>query len=109
MSTRVLGGPRLLRTDVFKYDSNFLENEEEYKKFKAEVLGEDSDEEDSGSEDDSEDEAGKELTCGGGKELANDSTVEEKEGIQDKTETNLVNLRRVIYLTIMNAVGVTTC
>src|ERR1700730_2385529 len=29
--------------------------------------------------------------------------VPEKEGIQDRTETNLVNLRRVIYLTIMNA------
>lgn len=25
------------------------------------------------------------------------------EGIQDRTETNLVNLRRVIYLTIMNS------
>ena len=109
-ASRALGDARLLRTDVFKYDSNFLENEEEYKKFKAEVLGEDSDEgEDSDSEGDSEDETGKGLTCGGCKELANDSTVEEKEGIQDKTETNLVNLRRVIYLTIMNAVGVTTC
>lgn len=105
-----MGDGHLLRTDVFKSDPNFLENEEEYKKFKAEVLGEDSDEEeDSGSEDDSEDETGKELTCGGGKELANDSTVEEKEGIQDKTETNLVNLRRVIYLTIMNAVSVAIC
>ena len=27
------------------------------------------------------------------------------EGIQDKTETNLVNLRKVIYLTIMNALN----
>lgn len=93
--------------DVFKYDPNFLENEEEYKKFKTEVLGEDSDEDDgsdgSDSSNDSDDEAGKELTCDGHKDLAYDSTVEEKEGIQDKTETNLVNLRRVIYLTIMNA------
>lgn len=32
-------------------------------------------------------------------------TVEEKEGIEDKTETNLVNLRRVIYLTLQNAVS----
>jgi hypothetical protein len=31
--------------------------------------------------------------------------VEEKEGIEDRTETNLVNLRRVIYLTIMNALN----
>ena len=28
-----------------------------------------------------------------------------KEGIEDRTETNLVNLRRIIYLTIMNALN----
>lgn len=33
------------------------------------------------------------------------SAVAEKEGIEDRTETNLVNLRRVIYLTIMNALN----
>ena len=33
------------------------------------------------------------------------SAVPEKEGIEDHTETNLVNLRRVIYLTIMNALN----
>jgi pre-mRNA-splicing factor CWC22 len=33
------------------------------------------------------------------------SAVPEKEGIEDRTETNLVNLRRVIYLTIMNALN----
>src|SRR5258708_4931098 len=31
--------------------------------------------------------------------------VEEKQDIEDRTETNLVNLRRVIYLTIMNALN----
>jgi pre-mRNA-splicing factor CWC22 len=31
--------------------------------------------------------------------------VEAKEGIQDMTGTNLTNLRRTIYLTIMNALG----
>lgn len=31
--------------------------------------------------------------------------VEEKEGIEDRTGTDLVNLRRVIYLTIMNALN----
>lgn len=29
----------------------------------------------------------------------------DKEGIEDRTETNLVNLRRTIYLTIMNALN----
>ena len=33
------------------------------------------------------------------------SVVESKEGIEDRTEANLVNLRRVIYLTIMNALN----
>ena len=31
--------------------------------------------------------------------------VSEKEGIEDKTSTDLVNLRRTIYLTIMNALN----
>jgi len=31
--------------------------------------------------------------------------VAEKPGIEDRTETNLVNLRRIIYLTIMNALN----
>jgi pre-mRNA-splicing factor CWC22 len=31
--------------------------------------------------------------------------VESKEGIEDRTEANLVNLRRIIYLTIMNALN----
>lgn len=31
--------------------------------------------------------------------------MEDKEGIEDRTSTNLVNLRRVIYLTIMNALN----
>jgi pre-mRNA-splicing factor CWC22 len=31
--------------------------------------------------------------------------VESKEGIEDRTEMNLVNLRRIIYLTLMNALN----
>ena len=48
--------------DIFKFDPNYLENEDRYKSIKAEVLGEDSDAESgSGSdeEDDSEEEEGK--------------------------------------------------
>ncbi|CAE6366665.1 unnamed protein product [Rhizoctonia solani] len=76
--------------NVFKFDPNYLENEEKYKEIKAEILGEDSDDESgsSGSESDNEEEA-----------------VADKEGITDMTETNLVNLRRTIYLTIMNALS----
>ena len=41
--------------DIFKFDPNYLDNEEKYKEIKNEILGEDEDEED-GSEEDSEDE-----------------------------------------------------
>ncbi|KAG9103624.1 pre-mRNA-splicing factor cwc22 [Ceratobasidium sp. 370] len=78
--------------NIYKFDPNFLENEEKYKEIKAEILGEGSDDEDeSGSSDsDSEGEGG---------------AVADKPGIEDMTETNLVNLRRTIYLTIMNALS----
>ncbi|EGN96287.1 hypothetical protein SERLA73DRAFT_94407, partial [Serpula lacrymans var. lacrymans S7.3] len=76
--------------NIFKFDPTYVENEEKYKAIKAEILGEDSDEDESGSEE-SEDE--------------DEEAVEEKEGIEDRTETNLVNLRRIIYLTIMNALN----
>jgi len=50
-----------LLTDIFKFDPKYLENKERYKSIKAEILGEDSDEESgSGSEEeDSEKEEGK--------------------------------------------------
>ena len=41
------------------------------------------------------------MTC----KLTHLAAAEEMEGIQDMTETNLVNLRKVIYLTIMNALN----
>ncbi|KAF8638877.1 hypothetical protein AX17_001932 [Amanita inopinata Kibby_2008] len=77
--------------NIFKYDPNFLENEEKYKEIKAEILGEDSDEE-SGSEE-------------GSNEDSDEEVAETTQAIEDRTETNLVNLRRVIYLTIMNALN----
>jgi len=43
-------------TDIFKFDPNYLENEEKYKAIKAEILGEDSSEEGSESESDEESE-----------------------------------------------------
>ncbi|KAJ7065923.1 hypothetical protein B0H15DRAFT_167445 [Mycena belliarum] len=76
--------------NIFKPDPNYLENEEKYQSIKAEILGEDSEE--SGSEVSSEDED-------------EDEVAANKEGIEDRTETNLVNLRRTIYLSIMNALN----
>ncbi|KAJ6514583.1 MIF4G-domain-containing protein [Mycena vulgaris] len=77
--------------NIFKFDPNYLENEEKYKSIKAEILGEDEDEE-SGSDESSEEED-------------EDEVAANKEGIEDRTETNLVNLRRTIYLSIMNALN----
>lgn len=51
-----------LLADIFKFDSKYLENEDRYKSIKAEILGEESDDEsgsDSNEDDDSEEEEGK--------------------------------------------------
>ncbi len=37
--------------------------------------------------------------------LIRNAAAEEKQGIEDRTQTNLINLRRIIYLTIMNALN----
>ncbi|KAF9792655.1 MIF4G-domain-containing protein [Thelephora terrestris] len=75
--------------NIFKVDPNYLENDEKYQAIKTEILGEPDEESDSEEEGASDEE----------------EAVEEMEGIQDMTETNLVNLRKVIYLTIMNALN----
>ena len=82
--------------NVFKFDEDYEENEEAYRKLKAEILGEgdDSEEEESGS-DVSEDEE-------------EEQQVREME-IKDQTNTDLVNLRRTIYLTIMSSGGFEEC
>jgi len=69
-----------------------LQNEERYQEIKREILGDSSDEE-SGS--------GSEYTDSSDEE----DVAPDKEGITDMTETNLINLRRTIYLTVMNSVS----
>lgn len=53
---RTNSNPRFL--DIFKFDPNYVENEEKYKSIKAEILGEDSDGEgeDTASDESSDDE-----------------------------------------------------
>lgn len=74
--------------NIFKFDAKWEENEEAYKRLKADILGEGSDDEDGSDEtDDSEDD---------------EERQEEKQmEIKDQSNTDLVNLRRTIYLTIM--------
>lgn len=79
--------------DIFKPDPNFLENENKYEELKKSLLGEESEDE-ADSDEGSEDEDGDES----------DEEEEEQMEIKDETETNLVNLRRTIYLTIMSSV-----
>ncbi|ETI22716.1 pre-mRNA-splicing factor cwc22 [Cladophialophora carrionii CBS 160.54] len=77
--------------NIFKFDPEWEEHEEAYRKLKAEILGEDSDADDddgSGTEESSDDE-----------EAEHERAVE----IKDQTNTDLVNLRRTIYLTIMSS------
>lgn len=81
--------------DIFKPDPNFLENEKRYEELKKSMLGEDSEDEEEGMDAESDDED---------EEDESDEEDEEQMQIKDETETNLVNLRRTIYLTIMSSV-----
>ncbi|KAI4761134.1 MIF4G-domain-containing protein [Aureobasidium sp. EXF-3400] len=84
--------------NVFKFDADWESNEEAYKKLRAEILGEadgsdedDEDDSDVSSSEDEDDEANKQVE------------------IKDQSNTDLVNLRRTIYLTIMSSGGFEEC
>ena len=84
--------------NVFHYDSEFLENEQKYEYMKREILGEESSEEEEGSgEEESSEEDGEEMEA------------QRKLQIIDQTNTNTVNLRRAIYLTIMSSLNFEEC
>jgi pre-mRNA-splicing factor CWC22 len=70
--------------NIFRFDDKWEENEESYKRLKSEILGEGSD-----YEDDSDDESS------AGEEDEEQKALE----IKDQSNTDLVNLRRTIYLT----------
>ncbi|KAI8314546.1 Pre-mRNA-splicing factor cwc22 [Colletotrichum sp. SAR11_59] len=76
--------------NIFKFDPQWEEHEEAYKKLKAEILGEGSDYED----DDDEDESSEEE----------EDEEEKAMEIKDQSNTDLVNLRRTIYLTVMSSI-----
>lgn len=85
--------------NVFKFDPDWEEHEELYKKTKAEILGEGG--EDGSDEEDDDDDSSDDED----EERQEDKRIE----IQDHTNTNLVNLRRTIYLTIMSSVDFEEC
>ena len=82
--------------NVFKFDSEYEEHEEAYKKLRSEILGEvdGSDEEDEYTDESSEDEEQKE---------------ERELEVRDQSNAELVHLRRNIYLTFKNSVGFEEC
>ncbi|KAH0538672.1 pre-mRNA-splicing factor cwc22 [Glutinoglossum americanum] len=83
--------------NVFKFDPSWEEHEEAYKNLRAEILGEagESDDDDEYETDDSEDD----------KEAQESREME----IKDQSNTDLVNLRRTIYLTIMSSIDFEEC
>ncbi|KAL3006697.1 hypothetical protein AAZX31_08G292200 [Glycine max] len=82
--------------DIFKPDPNFLENEKRYEELKKSMLGEESEDDEEGLDSESDDDDDEDDES--------DEEEEEQMQIKDETETNLVNLRRTIYLTIMSSV-----
>ncbi|RJE17968.1 Pre-mRNA-splicing factor cwc-22 [Aspergillus sclerotialis] len=79
--------------NIFKYDEQWEEHEEAYKKLKAEILGEGSDEEDEDETDESSEE----------------EEEERRMDIKDQSNADLINLRRTIYLTIMSSIDFEEC
>ncbi|XP_049393444.1 pre-mRNA-splicing factor cwc22-like [Solanum stenotomum] len=71
-----------IELDVFKPALNFVQNENKYEELQKRILGGGDQDEESEDDDESDD---------------------EDEQIEDETETNLINLRRTIYLTIMSS------
>jgi pre-mRNA-splicing factor CWC22 len=86
--------------NVFKFDPEYETHEAAYKKLKAEILGEEDDED--GDDDDAEYESGDESDDVEAKE-------ERELEIKDQSNTDLVNLRRTIYLTIMSSIDFEEC
>lgn len=87
--------------NVFQFDADFLESEQKYEYMKREILGEESDDSESDGSGDGSDED----------EEEGEEELEEKRKVQihDQTNTNVTNLRRAIYLTIMSSLNFEEC
>ncbi|ESN94139.1 hypothetical protein HELRODRAFT_115201 [Helobdella robusta] len=90
--------------NIFRFDPDYEENEQKYQEIKKELLGEGS----NAGEDD-EDDDDEEEEEGGGDDEEDGEKNEEKQLILDNTETNLVSLRRTIYLTIQSSLDFEEC
>ncbi|XP_047507120.1 pre-mRNA-splicing factor CWC22 homolog [Pieris napi] len=85
--------------NVFKFDEKYEDNEQKYKTLSKEILGSDAE---SGEEEDGSAESGSDES--------DDEEDEQKPvTIIDNTETNLIALRRTIYLTINSSLDFEEC
>lgn len=76
--------------NIFKFDPNWEANEEEYKKLKGEILGEESDDDEDGDD-------------GSGSESESEDEEQKAMEIKDQSNADLVNLRKTIYLSIQSS------
>ncbi|KAF2663880.1 MIF4G-domain-containing protein [Microthyrium microscopicum] len=77
--------------NIFKFDPEYEEHEEAYKQLKAEILGE------------ADGSADEEYDSDASSEEEEENVQEKEVEIKDQTNTDLVNLRRSIYLTIKSS------
>ncbi|CAF4375103.1 unnamed protein product, partial [Adineta steineri] len=91
-------------------DEQYEENEEKYKEIRKTILDESSDDESSsGSSDSDDDEDDKKDDADEEEQVVDPAEKEKQQTIIDQTETNLVTLRRTIYLTIQSSIGAEEC
>lgn len=87
--------------NVFKFDGEYINNEDKYKQLSKEILGSDISDSENEEEDDEEESSDEDSST---------AVTEGKEGvIVDNTETNLTALRRTIYLTIHSSLDFEEC
>lgn len=90
---------------IFQFDPKYKENEEQYKQIRDEILGGDETDEEAGSNGGDDSDAEVPDNEAAVAKVNEDRQLE----IQDETNTNLTNLRRSIYLTIMSSVDFEEC
>lgn len=93
------------------FDPNYTAHEEAYDKVKADILGDEDESEGEGSGGEEGDESGsdEEEEEGSGGAAGQQQQQQQGMAITDATDTNLINLRRTIYLSIMSSVDFEEC
>ncbi|KAL7057154.1 hypothetical protein AAHC03_019137 [Spirometra sp. Aus1] len=94
--------------NIFRFDPDFEANEEKYSAIRASFLGDDDDEDDedaSGSEGDDESGSGSEGDEDEDRQHGAAVGADQAGTIIDQTETNLVHLRRTIYLLLQSSIS----